>query len=67
MDMSLLLWGLVFGSVGMGLFMYGKKQGAPAPLVCGLALMAIPYFITNTILLVATGGALVAVPYFLRA
>jgi len=63
---SSLLWDLLFGSVGIGFFMYGKKQKAVVPLVCGLVLMIFPYFISNTILLVAIGVALTALPYFVR-
>jgi hypothetical protein len=46
--------------------MYGRKQRAVVPLVCGLALMVFPYFVSNTILLVTIGVALMAIPYFLR-
>jgi hypothetical protein len=46
--------------------MYGRKQRAVVPLVCGLALMIFPYFVTNSVLLVAIGVALMAIPYFLR-
>ncbi|MBX3619009.1 MAG: hypothetical protein KF891_03305 [Rhizobacter sp.] len=66
MSTSLLLWGVLFGSVGFGYFLYGKKQRAVVPLVCGLALMVFPYFISNVFLLVAIGVALAAVPYFVR-
>ena len=66
MDTSSLLWGLLFGSIGLGFFVYGKRQKAVVPLVCGLVLMIFPYFISNAILLVAIGVALVALPYFLR-
>jgi len=61
-----LLWGLLFGSCGLGFFIYGRKQRAVVPLVCGLALMIFPYFITNTLLLVAIGVVLIAIPYFVR-
>jgi hypothetical protein len=60
------LWGLLFGSIGLGFFMYGRKQRAVVPLVCGLALMAFPYFVTNTVLLVLIGVALMTIPYFLK-
>jgi hypothetical protein len=63
---SSILWGLLFGSVGLGFFVYGKKQKVVVPLVCGLVLMVFPYFISNTILLVAIGLALIAFPYFVR-
>jgi len=64
---SWLLWGLLFGSIGLGFFVYGKKQKAAVPLLCGLVLMVFPYFVSNVILLVAIGITLIAVPYFVRA
>lgn len=66
MNASLLLWGVLFGSLGLGYFIYGKKQGAVMPLVCGLALMVFPYFISSTWLLVGVGAVLAALPYFFR-
>jgi hypothetical protein len=60
------LWGLLFGSIGLGFFMYGRKQRAVVPLVCGLALMVFPYFVTNSVLLVLIGVALMTIPYFLK-
>jgi hypothetical protein len=57
---------LLFGSVGLGFFAYGKKQKVVTPLVCGLVLMVFPYFISNTILLVAIGVALIAFPFLVR-
>lgn len=66
MNESWLLWGLLFGSIGLGFFLYGRKQRAVVPLVCGLALMIFPYFVANTLLLIAIGIALVAIPYFVR-
>jgi len=61
-----LLWGLLFGSIGLGYFIYGKKQRAVVPLVCGLALMVFPYFVSNALLLAGIGALLAAIPYFLR-
>jgi hypothetical protein len=66
MTESVLLWGVLFGSVGLGFFIYGKKQRAVIPLVCGVALMLCPYVVSNTILLVVVGIALMAIPYFFR-
>jgi len=63
---SWLLWGLLFGSFGLGFFVYGRKQKAIVPTVCGLALMIFPYFVSNTLLLVVIGFVLMAVPYFVR-
>ncbi|HEY5264792.1 MAG TPA: hypothetical protein VIJ37_07340 [Steroidobacteraceae bacterium] len=57
---------MLFGSIGLGFFLYGKKQRAVVPLLCGLALMLFPYFVSNVMLLVAIGALLIAIPYFLR-
>lgn len=66
MNPAVLLWGLLFSSIGLGYFLYGKKQRAVVPLVCGLVLMIYPYFIPNVIALVWIGIVLSAVPYFFR-
>ena len=67
MTASSLFLGLLFGSIGFAFFVYGKKQSTLVPLLCGLTLMAVPYFITNTWLLFLVGAVLVVIPYFSRA
>ena len=66
METSTLLWGLLFGSIGLGFFIYGRKQRKVVPLLTGLSLMVFPYFVSNSVLLVVTGAVLIAVPYFVR-
>lgn len=66
MTVSVIIWGLLFGSIGVGFFIYGKKQRAPVPLICGIALMVSPYFISNIFALVGVGIVLVCIPYFVR-
>ncbi len=66
MNESLLLWGLLFSSLGLGFFLYGRKQQRPVPLVCGIVLMIYPYFVPGTAWLIVIGVALCAVPYFVR-
>jgi hypothetical protein len=66
MSESTLLWGLLFGSIGVGFALYGKQQRAVVPLLCGIALMVYPYFVANVIVLVAIGIVLMALPYFFR-
>lgn len=63
---SLLIWGMVFGAIGLGFFIYGKKQKAIVPLFTGIALFIFPYFISNVYMLVIVGVILVALPYFVR-
>ena len=36
------------------------------PLICGIALMVYPYFVSSNALLVAIGVVLIAIPYFVR-
>jgi hypothetical protein len=57
---------LLFGSIGLGYFIYGRKQQAVVPLLCGIALMVFPYFVSNALLLAGIGAALAAIPYFFR-
>jgi len=66
LNASTLWWGLLFGSIGMGFFIYGRKQRAIVPLICGVALMAFPYFVSGTAWLLVVGVVLMAVPYFIR-
>jgi len=61
-----LFLGVLFGSIGLGFFIYGRKQRKVVPLLCGIVLMIVPYFIPNTLLLFVVGAVLVAVPYFIR-
>ena len=65
-DTAALFWGLLFSSIGLGYFIYGKRQHAPVPLVCGIALMVFPYFVSSNWAMVLVGAALMAVPYFVR-
>ena len=64
-DLSFLVYGL-FGAVGLGYFIYGKKQNMIVPLVCGTGLVIYPYFVSNPVLLVAIGCILLGLPYFVR-
>jgi hypothetical protein len=65
-DTSSLLWGLLFGSIGLGFLVYGRRQKRVVPLACGAALMIVPYLVSSTMLLVVLGVALIAIPYFVR-
>ncbi len=66
MNTAVLLSGLLFSSIGLGLFVYGKKQQRPVPLLCGIGLMVYPYFVPNLAVLIVIGSALLATVYFYR-
>lgn len=63
---TLLIWGVLFGAVGLGFLTYGRKQKAIVPLCIGIALCIMPYFVPNAYLLVITGIILIIIPYFFR-
>ena len=65
-DTAQLLWGVIFGAIGLGYFVYGKKQKAIVPLMVGIGLLIFPYFISDLYLLAIVGVGLVALPYFVR-
>jgi hypothetical protein len=63
---ALLLWGVLFSSIGLGFFFYGKKQRSIMPFISGLALMVYPYFVDTVSLIFGVGIILIALPYFIR-
>jgi predicted membrane protein len=63
---SMLIWGMVFGSIGLGFSLYGKKQKAIVPLVVGLALFIFPYFVHDLMMMFAVGIGLIVLPYFIK-
>ena len=63
---SMLLWGLLFGSIGIGYFIYGRRQEKMITRYSGIALMVYPYFVPNVYWLIGVGLGLLTVPYFFR-
>lgn len=63
---AFLLWTVLFSSLGMGYFIYGKKQGKASALLGGVALMVYPYLVNSVVLLVLLGAAFAAAPFFLE-
>jgi len=66
MNATLLFLGVIFSSIGLGYFMYGKKQKIIVPFICGIVLMVFPYFIENVTLLSVIGVILSLIPWFIR-
>ena len=48
---SSLFASLVWGSVGMGYFIYGKKQQSLSPMVGGVLMIGVSYFISSALLM----------------
>lgn len=66
MDTSAMLWAVLFSAIGMGYFVYGKKQANKVALLSGIALMVYPYFTSNDYALVLIGVGLMAVPKYVK-
>ena len=66
MNTSTLMWGVIFGAIGLGFFVYGKKQKAIIPFLSGIGLMVFPYFISNAVILVIAGIILTALPFVIK-
>jgi len=65
MNPTTLAIGILTGAVGMGYFIYGKRQTKFAPLLAGMMLCVYPYFIDSVLWLVVIGVVLMAAPFLL--
>ena len=61
--MNGLIVGIIAGAVGMGYFIYGKRQAKLTPLLAGVLLCIYPYFTDSLLWLSVIGLALVAAPF----
>jgi hypothetical protein len=59
MNTNSLLASMFIGSVGMGLFIYGRRQRRAPHLAIGIVLMAYPYLVPSVLLMFVIGAALV--------
>ncbi len=62
---SFLFASLFWGSVGMGYFIYGKKQGSWSPMLGGVAMMGLSYFIASALMMSLLCLGLIGGVYFL--
>ena len=61
-----LLWGLLFSSIGLGYFMYGRRRANAVFRYTGIALMVYPYFFYEVVPMIIIGVVLLALPRFIR-
>ena len=62
---SFLFASLVWGSIGLGYFIYGRKQASWPCMIGGLLMMAASYFVSSALLMSLISVALIAGVYFL--
>jgi hypothetical protein len=60
-----LLVGVIAGAIGMGYFIYGKRQTKIVPMVAGALLCIYPYFIDSLLWLSLIGLLLIAAPFLI--
>jgi len=65
-DQGDLLWGLLFGSIGLGYLVYGRRQRALLPFIAGIGLIGAPYFVHGTAWLLLAGAAFIALPMVVK-
>ena len=58
MNMDTLWASVVWGAVGSGFFIYGKKQGRTVPMVGGLTMIAATYLCETALVMSLVGVAL---------
>ena len=66
MNATELLLGVWLGAIGGAYVLYGRKQAAPLPLVCGILLIVEPYVLKGTALQIVAGVILAAIPFMRR-
>ena len=65
MNATSLVIGIFTGAIGVGYFMYGKRQARFVPLIAGMLLCIYPYFVESVTWLVLVGVALMAAPFLI--
>ena len=50
-DSSFLFASLLWGSIGAGYWIYGKKQREMMPMIGGVAMIAVSYFVSSWLLM----------------
>jgi hypothetical protein len=66
MTLNQFMLSFFWGMIGVGFFMYGKRAGRLVPLLVGVGLMIIPYFIASLIYMSLACIALCALPWVFR-
>ena len=63
--MNSLIVGVIAGAIGVGYFIYGKRQARLTPLLAGILLCTYPYFTDSLLWLSIIGLALVVAPFLI--
>jgi len=58
-----LVIGIFAGAIGMGYFIYGKRQAKFTPMIAGVLLCIYPYFTESLLWLLVIGTLLLVAPF----
>jgi len=61
-----LFLGLIFGSIGMGYFIYGRKQKRGIALISGVALCVLPYLVSDILFITLIGVGVMLLPFYFK-
>jgi hypothetical protein len=65
LNSNVLFASLFWGSVGLGMFIYGKRQSSFVPLIGGLLMMLLSYLVGDWLWMSLLCGGLVALSWIL--
>jgi hypothetical protein len=54
---------LIIGAIGLGMFLYGKRQKRLPQMLSGLVLMVFPYFVSGILPMVAIAATLIGLTW----
>jgi hypothetical protein len=66
MTVNWLLLSMVYSTIGLGMFLYGRRAVRIIPLIAGLALMIVPYFFGSLLWMSVVSITLMIVPILAR-
>lgn len=62
-DGTSLMLSMIWGAIGTGYFIFGKKQSRFTFLICGIGLVVFPMFVSDTMVSVFLGLAMCIAPF----
>ena len=65
LDANFLFASLIWGSVGAGYFIYGKRQQSWVPMVAGVVMIAVSYFVGSALVMSLLCAGMMALVYIL--
>ena len=62
-DGTVMFFGMIWGAIGTGYFIYGKKASKAMFLLCGIGLVVLPLLVSDVLYIALSGLAFCLVPF----